>query len=157
MRIFRTDISDIPFFADMGYSLSKGGTMSRPFMSQEEEKKMMGLLASLKGADGRGVAKETVEIKRVSAHELVGLIELLLQEQPVVLDEDLTPAEAAKIAQVSRPLVMHLLKTGKLKGYTIGIGKHRKVKRDSLLKYMQEREELANAFGEMDKHGFGLD
>lgn len=128
--------------------------MSRPFMSQEEETKVKGLLALLKGAEQRGAAKETIEIKRVSAHELAGLIELLLEEQPVVLDEDLTPAEAAKIAQISRPLVVHLLKTGKLKGYNIGVGKHWKVKRDSLLKYMQEREELTKAFGEMDKAGF---
>jgi len=49
------------------------------------------------------------------------------------------------------------LKTGKLAGYTIGVGKHWKVKRASLLKYIAEREELTKTFGEMDKAGFGLD
>lgn len=152
-----SDISVIPVFTDPGYTKLEGGIMSRPFMTQEEEKKVKGLLALLKGADQQRAVKETIEIKRISAAELVGLMELLLEEKPVVLEEALTPMEAAKIAQISRPMVVHLLKTGKLKGYTIGVGKHWKVKRDSLLKYMEEREDLMKAFGEMDKAGFGLD
>ena len=60
------------------------------------------------------------------------------------------------MAGVSRSLIFHLLKAGKLEGYPIGVGKHWRVKRDSLLKYIEEREEITNAFGEMDKAGFGL-
>lgn len=132
--------------------------MSRPFITQEQERKVKGLLTLLKGAaDSQRAAEETVEIKRGSAKELVGLIELLLAEKPIVLDEDLTPSEAAKVLGISRPLVIHLLETGKIEGYRIGVGKHWKAKRNSLLKYLEERDSLSKAFGEMDKAGFGLD
>lgn len=150
----RSDISDISFFTDMGYIRKGGGFMSRPFITQEKEKKLKGLLALLKGA---GTTKEIIEIKQVSAKELVGLMELLLSEKPIVLDEDLTPSEAAKILGISRPLVVHLLETKKIEGYHIGVGTHWKAKRNSVLKYLEERDELSKAFGEMDKAGFGLD
>lgn len=130
--------------------------MSRPFINQEEEGKVKGLLATLKRAE-QGPAGKAIEIEPASAHELVGLIELLLTEKPIVLEETLTPAEAAKIAQVSRPLIVHLLASGKLQGYKIGTGKHWKIKRDSLVQYMRERDELTQALGEVDKDGFGLD
>lgn len=132
--------------------------MSRPFITKEEEQKVKGLLAVLKGAEKDPKATpETIEIRRVSAKELMGLMELLLNDKPIVLEEDLTPAEAAKIAGISRPLISHLLKTGKLDGYQIGVGKHWKVKRNSLLKYIEERDEMTKMFGDMDKAGFGLD
>lgn len=130
--------------------------MSRPFINQEEEGKVQDLLATLKKAEERP-AGVVVQIELKSAHELVGLIESLLTEKPIVLEETLTPSEAARIAQISRPLVVHLLESGKLQGYKIGVGKHWKIKRDSLVQYMRERDELTHAMGEMDKDGFGLD
>lgn len=151
------DVSDISVFTDMGYIKKEGGSMSRPFITQEQETKVKGLVALLKGAASPRVQGETIEIKRVSARELLGLMELLLSEKPIVLDEDLTPSEAAKILGISRPLVVHLLETKKLEGYRIGVGKHWKAKRNSVLKYLEERDSLTKAFGEMDKAGFGLD
>ena len=67
------------------------------------------------------------------------------------------PSEAAKVLGISRPLVVHLLETKKIEGYRIGVGKHWKVKRNSVLSYLEERDDLAKAFSEMDKAGFGLD
>jgi len=77
-------------------------------MSREEEKKVKGLVTILKGAADPRTKRETIEIKSVFAKELLGLMELLLSEKPIVLDEE-------------------------------------------------ERDDLAKAFGEMDKAGFGLD
>jgi excisionase family DNA binding protein len=136
--------------------MGSGGVMSRPFITRKDEKKVKGLLGLLKGPEARQSAG-IVEIKEGSARELAGLIELLLEERPIVLEEDLTPSEAAQLAQISRHLIMHLVKSGKLSGYTIGVGKHWKIKRDSILKYIEDRDSLSKAFGELDKAGFGLD
>lgn len=132
--------------------------MSRPFINKKNEEKVKGLLALLQGASRNSRAKsKTIEIKRVSALELMRLMELLLDENVIVLEEDLTPAQAAKIAGISRPLVTHLLKTGKLSGYQIGVGKHWKVKRKSLFEYIKERDDMTKLFGKMDKAGFGIE
>ena len=127
--------------------------MSRLFMTTDKEKKVQGLLAILKVAESQ--SKDVVEIKKASIHELAGLVELLLEQKPVVLEKDLSPSEAGEIAQISRPVVMHLMKTGTLVGYAVGT--HWRIKKDSLLKYMEERESFSKAMGEMDKDGFGLD
>ncbi|MBX9767209.1 MAG: helix-turn-helix domain-containing protein [Bdellovibrionales bacterium] len=126
--------------------------MSRLFITKEEEEKVQGLLAILKKAEKQ--TQETVAVAKTSIHELAGLMEQLLAEKPIVLEKDLSPSEAGEIAQISRPFVMHLMKAGTLKGYPVG--SHWRIKKESLIKYMEERESLSQALGEMDKDGFGL-
>lgn len=128
--------------------------MSRPLMSQAEEKKVLGLLAQLKGM-GKQPAKETVEVLKSSVLEIVGLMELILAKKPIVLEKDLSPNEAAEIAGISRNSVMEMLKAGRLKGYEVGT--HWRVTKDSVLKYLEDRESMTQMMGEMDKAGFGLD
>jgi excisionase family DNA binding protein len=82
-------------------------------------------------------------------------VELLLGAKPIVLEEDLSPAKAGEIAQISRPIIMHLLKVGKLKGYPVG--SQMRIKKDSLLKYLEEREAFSETMAEMDKAGLGID
>jgi excisionase family DNA binding protein len=82
-------------------------------------------------------------------------MKLLLAEKPVVIEDDLSPAEAGEIAKVSKPMMLHYLKTGKINGYLVGT--HWRVKRDSLLKFIDDRESFSKAMSDMDKAGFGLD
>ncbi len=128
--------------------------MSRLFIDAEQEKKLKGLLTTLK-RNRKPPKKGTVEIKDVSLQELVALAEQLLLEKPVVVEVDPSPSEAGEIAQVSRPFIIHLLKEGTLKGYQVGT--HWRIKRDSLLQYLADRENISEAIGLLDKDGFGLD
>lgn len=138
---------------DISYTEPVGGNMSKLLMNQAEEKKVQSLLLLLKGAEKQ--PKETVEILESSVHELVGLVELLLSKKPIVLEEDLSPTEAGEIAGISRTSVMNMLKIGRLKGYEVGT--HWRVTKDSVLKYLEDRESMMQMMGEMDKAGFGLD
>jgi excisionase family DNA binding protein len=79
-----------------------------------------------------------------------------LKEHPVILnDEYLTPVEAAKLAGVSRPVIVEMLKSQKLIGHRVGT--HWRVKRDSLLAYIEGRDQASRAVSSMDEDGFGLD
>ena len=127
--------------------------MSRLLMNEAEEKKVQGLLTLLKGAGKQ--PKETVEILRSSLNEIVGLVERLLAQKPIVLEADLSPTEAGEIAGISRRSVMNMVKSGRLGGYEVGT--HWRITKDSLLKYMEARESFGAGMAEMDKHGFGLD
>lgn len=125
--------------------------MSKPLMNQAEEKRVRGLLSLLKTAKQPDEPAEVSEARR----EILGLVELCLEKKPVVLEKDLSPTEAGEIAGISRTTVTNLLKSGRLKGYEVGT--HWRVTRDSLLKYMADREELAAGMAKMDEHGFGID
>lgn len=154
--LINTDKSNNEDVADksvIGYNRGIGGRMSRPLMNNAEEKRVRGLLSLLKKAEEQ--PRETVEIRKDSVHELVGLVELLLEKKPIVLDNDVSPNEAAEIAGISRTSIMNMLKSGRLKGYEVGA--HWRIKRESLLKYLADRESFAAGMAEMDKNGFGLD
>lgn len=147
------DKKDVSDNTDMYYDGYRGGFMSRLLITKEKEEKVQNLLALLKGAEKQ--PKEVVEIKKSSLHELVGLVELLLDEKAIVLEDDLSPTEAGEIAGISRPSVMHMLKDGRLKGYEVGT--HWRITKGSLLKYMEEREQFAQVMSKMDEDGFGID
>jgi excisionase family DNA binding protein len=56
----------------------------------------------------------------------------------VKIEDDLSSAEACEIAKVSKPMMLHYLKVGKINGYQVG--SHWRVKKDSLLKFIEDRE-----------------
>lgn len=153
VRSDKLNVKDMADSTDIGYTEVEGGLMSKLLMNQAEEKKAQSLLLLLKGAEKQ--PKETVEILKSSVHELVGLVELLLSKKPIILEDDLSPTEAGEIVGISRTSVMNMLKTGRLKGYEVGT--HWRITRDSLLKYLEDRESMMQMMGEMDKAGFGLD
>ncbi len=150
-----TDLSvklDIADNTDIRYNGGVGGFMSKPLMDQAEEKRVRGLLSLLKTV--KPPDDEPAEV-REARHEILGLVELCLEKKPIVLEKDLSPTEAGEIAGISRTTVMNLIKSGRLKGYEVGA--HWRVTRDSLHKYMADREEFASGMAEMDEHGFGTD
>lgn len=128
--------------------------MSKPLMKSEEEKKRFrGLLELAKRAER---PSESVEVREARS-ELYGLIELLLAKDvdTVLLENDLTPNEAAEVAGISRNSILKMLKTGRLQGYEVG--SHWKVSRASLLKYLADREDMMRMMSKMDEAGFGID
>lgn len=133
--------------------LKEEALMSRLLIPKDKEQKMRSLLAALKGAEKQSA--QVIEIKRESVHELAHFLEEALESEALIVEEDLSPAEAGNLAGVSRPVIMHLLETGVLKGYPVK--SQWRVKRDSLLKYIEERENLGKVMREMDEQGFGLD
>ena len=128
--------------------------MSKPLMSQSKEKWLQGLLVTLKGAENQP-SGDSAAVLKSSIREVVGLMELLLSQKPIVLDKDLSPNEAAEITGVSRSLVMKMLKNGRLKGYEVGA--HWRISKESVLKYLEDREEMMEMMSKMDEAGFGMD
>jgi len=126
--------------------------MSKPLMKSEEEKKRFrGLLELAKKAER---PSEPAEVREARG-ELYGLIELILAKDTVLLENDLTPNEAAEIAGISRNSILKMLKAGRLQGYEVG--SHWKVSRASLLKYLANREDMMRMMSKIDEAGFGID
>lgn len=128
--------------------------MSKPLMKSEEEKKRFrGLLELAKKAER---TSEPAEVREARG-ELYGLIELILAKDTdaFLLENDLTPNEAAEVAGISRNSILKMLKTGRLQGYEVG--SHWKVSRESLLKYLADREDMMRMMSKMDEAGFGID
>ena len=130
-----------------------GGYMSRMFIPKDKENSVRNLLSSL--ALIKTESNETVSVQKDSVLQLVGLVELLLAEKPVVIEDDLSSAEACEIAKVSKPMMLHYLKVGKINGYQVG--SHWRVKKDSLLKFIEDRESFTKMMNKMDEAGFGID
>ena len=126
-----------------------GGFMSKLPLPKHEKESVENLLAILKKAEKPSAEVIELKLKKESFRELVSLVELL------VGDDDLSPADAGKIAKVSRPVIMHLLETGVLKGYPVK--SQWRIKRDSVLKYIEDRENFGKAMQEMDELGYGMD
>lgn len=145
--------NDVYSINDRCYSKYIGGPMSRMFISKDKEKSVRTLLLSL--ALIKTESKETVSVKKDSVMQLLGLVELLLAEKPVVIEDDLSSSEACEVAKVSKPMMLHYLKTGKINGYLVGA--HWRVKKDSLLKFIEDRESFTKMMSEMDEAGFGID
>jgi len=122
--------------------------MSKLRLPQDNIDRAKGLLALLKTADKPSADVIELKLEKESFHELVGLVELLAGE------DDLSPADAGKLARVSRPVIMHLLETGMLKGYPVK--SQWRIKRDSVLKYLEDREKFAKVMQNMDEQGFGI-
>ncbi|MBX3041381.1 MAG: helix-turn-helix domain-containing protein [Bdellovibrionaceae bacterium] len=123
--------------------------MSKLPLPKQEKESAEGLLALLKKAEKPMADVIELKLKKESFHELVGLVELL------VGDDDLSPADAGKLAKVSRPVIIHLLETGILKGYPVK--SQWRIKRDSLMKYIEERESFAKSMQKLDELGYGMD
>jgi excisionase family DNA binding protein len=128
-----------------------GGSMSKPLLNQTEEMRIRDLLNLLRTKESANESPEVREAKR----EILKFVESCLDKKPVLLEKDLSPTEAGEIAGVSRTTITNLIKSGRLQGYEVGT--HWRVKRESLQKYMSDREEFAEGMARMDGHGFGTD
>lgn len=133
------------------YDKPLGGFMSKPLMRAEEKKRIRGLLELAKKSEQPNQSPEVREAK----NEIYGLVEIILTNDTVILENDLTPNEAAQVAGVSRNSILKMLKTGRLQGYEVG--SHWKVSQASLRKYLDDRERMMNMMSKMDEAGFGID
>ena len=128
--------------------------MSRPLLKEKEEKEFRRLQANLINTSKRAETK-SVALSRKDARSIVDLIGTILDEKPVVVDSYLTPNEASKLAGVSRPLIIEMLKRGGLIGHMIG--KHWRVKRESLVEYISNRDKTSRLMSELDEDGLAFD
>lgn len=136
---------------DRGYNRPiKEALMSRLLINAAEEQKVQGLVATVKGAEKQ--PKEKVDS---AVNELVRLAELVLVKKPIVLEEDPSPTQAGEVAGIARSSIMHLLETGRLRGYQVGT--HWRIVKESLFQYLEEREKFGAAMADLDENGFGLD
>ena len=126
---------------------------SHALLEESESKALQGLRAKLV-AQAEKASSKPLEISRDDVAALTLFIEKVLATKPLIFDETITPNEASEIAGVSRPMIMEMLKTGTLVGFKVG--SHFKVKRDSLIKYIKERESAYQAMSAMDEDGFGV-
>lgn len=125
--------------------------MSKLLIRNEDKRRFRGLLEVAKRAEQTGESSEA----RRARTELFGFVEQVLTKDAIVLESDLTPNEAAEAAGVSRNTILKMLKTGRLQGYEVGA--HWKVSRASLMRYLEEREDMMKMMSKMDAAGFGID
>lgn len=128
--------------------------MSRPLLKDAEEKEFRRLQAHLVNISKKVDAK-SIPLSKKDARNLANLLGSILLEKPLVVDSYLTPNEAAKFAGVSRPLLIEMLKRGSLIGHTVG--KHWRIKRESLIEYIANRDKTARLHQELDEDGLALD
>ena len=128
--------------------------MSRLLIQKIEEKELRRLQVSLSHTSNKTEAK-SISVSKKDARNLVNLIQAILTEKPIIVDQYITPNEAAKLAGISRPVVIEMLKTGGLIGHLVG--KHWRVKKDSLVEYINTRDQAFRIARDEDEDGFGLD
>jgi excisionase family DNA binding protein len=128
--------------------------MSKLLIPEQQEKELFrlrGLLTKVK----KGSIKSPVLLTEKDADSIVALLEKILTEKPFVVDSYVTPNEAAKLAGISRPVVIEMLKSGGLRGHRVK--SHWRVQKLSLIKYINERDKTFQSMAAMDADGFGLD
>jgi len=128
--------------------------MTRPLLKDIEEKELRRLQAHLINTSKKTAVK-VIALTKKEARSLANLLETILTKKPVVVDAYLTPNEAAKISGVSRPLIIEMLKHGSLIGHMVG--KHWRVKKESLIDYIANRDKTARLMRELDKEGLAFD
>lgn len=124
--------------------------MTRPLIKEREEKELRRLQAHL-----INTSKKSIALSKKEVRSLVDLISAILTKKPIVVDSYLTPNEAAKLAGVSRPLLIEMLKHGSLVGHMVG--KHWRIKRESLMAYIDNRDKAARMTQELDEEGLAFD
>jgi excisionase family DNA binding protein len=128
--------------------------MSRLLIQEAQEKELRRLQASL-SHPAKKTAVNTVSLSKKDARNLVNLIQAILTERPIVIEEYLTPNEAARLSNISRPVIIEMLKNRALLGHLVG--KHWRVKKDSLVEYMNTRDFTSKIARAEDEDGFGFD
>lgn len=128
--------------------------MARLLLKETEEKDLLRLQAQLLESNDHAQSKKSVQIERSQLKKLLGLLNNVLASKPVVVDDYLTPNDAAKIAGVSRPLITEMLKNGTLLGHKVK--SHWRVKKESLISYLAQRDLSFKAAAAVDQDGFGL-
>jgi excisionase family DNA binding protein len=128
--------------------------MSRPLLKNTEEKEFRRLQAHLVNTSNKADT-DSVELTKKDAANLANLLSSILLEKPLVVDSYLTPNEAANLAGVSRPLLIEMLKSGALIGHTVG--KHWRIKRESLIEYITNRDKASRLTQELDEEGLSFD
>lgn len=126
--------------------------MAKPLIRETEEKELKRLQSFLTNTAKKS---KTVSVSKKDATSLAKLINNILDTQPIVIEAYLTPNEAAKLAGVSRPVIIEMLKSGSLTGHTVG--NHWRIKRESLVEYIENRDNAFRAVASQDQDGFGLD
>ena len=127
--------------------------MTRPLVKERDEKELRRLHANLANTAKKSPAKAVPLSKKDLSH-LMNLIGTILEEKPVLVDSYLTPNEAAKLAGVSRPLLIEMLKGGALIGHTVG--KHWRIQKESLLQYLNNRDKTAQVIHALDEEGLAF-
>lgn len=128
--------------------------MSRPLVKDEDAKRLRLIQAHLQIKPQKPAVK-IIELPVEDAEQLSQLLQDILKLQPIVIDEYITPNDAAELSGVSRPVIIEMLKNGGLEGHQVNT--HWKVQKKSLLKYMANRDRAGSATAAMDEDGFGLD
>lgn len=131
--------------------------MSYPLIEKEKEKQLKVMASQLNEKAKESVKnhRKVIEIDSHAVKEILNLLDSILVQQPIVVQEDLTPNEAAELAGVSRPVIMDMIKSGGLEAYPVK--SHWRITKNSLLKYISERSRTRKAIAAMDEDGFGLD
>lgn len=126
--------------------------MPKPLIRETEEKELRRIQSFLTNTAKKS---KTVSVSKKDATSLAKLINSILDTQPIVIETYLTPNEAAKLAGISRPVIIEMLKSGTLTGHTVG--NHWRIKRESLVEYIESRDSAFRTVTSQDQDGFGLD
>jgi hypothetical protein len=115
-----------------------GAAMTQIHLSKAEKVKIAKKFSDSKGKD----------LKKHLPAELKIILEALIrqpsEDSDVIITtnkELVTPNEAAILLQMSRPMVMRLVKEGKLLSFQVG--KHNKLNRKDVMEYKNSREKLS--------------
>ena len=87
--------------------------MSHALFEDSESKELQGLKSKLSDTAKKSKTK-TAEISLDDLKTITLFMEKALSKNVVVIDEYVSPAEAAEIASVSRPVIQEMLLTGAL-------------------------------------------
>lgn len=130
--------------------------MSKLLIQKGEEKQLKLIKTQLEKKTNNDDGKaEIIRLPVEDANHLAKLLERIFKSEPVVIEDYITPNEAAKLAGISRPIITEMLETRKLQGHKVN--SHWKVQKNSLLKYMNDRDNVQKIMSVMDEDGFGLD
>ena len=129
--------------------------MSRLLVQKNDHKKLKQIQTHLQVRKSTKKTHEIIEITVEEADQLTDLLQQILNLQPVVIDDYVSPNEAAKLSGVSRPIITEMLKSRRLLGHMTN--SHWRVQKKSLLDYISQRDNTHLAISSMDKDGFGLD
>jgi excisionase family DNA binding protein len=122
---------------------------------QERQEKELSRLQSVLTREQKGSAGKSISLTKKEAHSIATLLAKILTERPLVVDSYITPNEAAKLAGVSRPVIIEMLKNGGLRGHMVK--SHWRVQKESLLDYINGRDQTFKSMAAIDADGFGID
>ncbi len=127
--------------------------MTKPLLRETQEIELKRLQAHLINTSKK--SSKSVSLSKKDLDRIVRLLNSIFVEKPIVVGEYLTPNEAAKLAGISRPVVIEMLRAGGLIGHQVG--KHWRIKKESLLEYINTRDKATKAALAFDDAGFGID